>query len=122
MMTSSDRRWGYRLPLEMYLNTYVEDRATRGFTSNLSATGLYLNTLSREPLAAGTPVGLEFNLPGISETIWAAGEMCYDAPDDYFNGSGIRFKAMAGLHERLIRAYLKEARRQRWLSPRRPLT
>jgi hypothetical protein len=120
-MLSQDRRYGYRLPLEMYLNTYVADRPSRGFTSNLSETGLYLNTVSHAPLAPRTPLGLEFTLPGSSETIWAAGELCYDAVDDYMNGSGIRFVAMAGLHERLIRDYLKEARRQRWLKPRRPL-
>jgi hypothetical protein len=113
-MLTLDRRFGYRLPLEMYLNTYVGDRPTRGFTTNLSESGLYLNTLNRDPLPPNTPVGLEFTLPGVPETIWAAGEMCYDAPDEYFNGSGVRFVAMAGLHERMIRAYLKEARRRRY--------
>src|SRR5437762_1007240 len=120
-MLSSDRRWGHRLPLEMYLNTYVADRPARGFTSNLSESGLYLNTLSRELLPPQTPVGLEFSLPGIPETIWAAGELCYEEPDDYFNGSGIRFVAMAGLHERMLTEFLKEARRKRYLGPRRPL-
>jgi hypothetical protein len=117
-MLTLDRRYGYRLPLEMYLNTYVADRPTRGFTTNLSETGLYLNTLTRDPLPPRTPVGLEFALPGLPETIWAAGEMCYDGIDAYFNGSGIRFVAMAGLHERMLREYLKEARRKRFLNPR----
>jgi hypothetical protein len=120
-MQSLDRRYGYRLPLEMYLSTYVADRPARGFTSNLSETGLYLNTLVHKPLPPRTPVGLEFSLPGVPETIWAAGEMCYDAVDDYLNGSGIRFTAMAGLHERMLRAYLKEARQQRYRQPRRPM-
>jgi hypothetical protein len=104
-MLSTDRRYLHRLPLEMYLNTYVADRPSRGFTSNLSESGL----------------GLEFNLPGTSETIWAAGQYCYDEVDDYMNGSGIRFVAMAGLHERLLREYLREARRKRWSGPRRPM-
>ena len=118
-MLTLDRRYGHRLQMEMYLNTYVCDRPYRGFTTNLSETGLYLNTLSREPLPPRTPVGLEFTLPGIPETIWAAGEMCYDGVDDYFSGSGIRFVAMAGLHDRMLREYLKDARRKRFLVPKR---
>jgi hypothetical protein len=120
-MQSLDRRYGHRLPLEMYLNSYVADRPSRGFTSNLSETGLYLNTVSHQPLAPLTPVGLEFSLPGVSETIWAAGEYCYDGLDDYLNGSGIRFVAMAGLHERMLREYLRDARKKRWSGPRRPM-
>jgi hypothetical protein len=118
-MLTLDRRYGHRLPLEMYLNTYVADRPQRGFTTNLSETGLYLNTLSHVPLPPRTPVGLEFSLPGSPETIWAAGELCYDSPDDYFHGNGIRFLAMAGLHERMLRDYLREARRNRFLLPKR---
>lgn len=118
-MLSLDRRYGHRMPLEMYLNTYVAERPQRGFTSNLSETGLYLNTLARDPLPPYTPMGLEFSLPGIGETIWAAGELCYDGLDDCFTGSGIRFTAMAGLHERMLREYLKEVRKKRFLL-RRP--
>src|SRR4051812_47844165 len=114
-MLSLDRRYGHRLPLELYLNTYVADRPTRGFTSNLSETGLYLNTLTRDVLPPATPVGLELTLPGVPETIWAAGELCYDEPDEYLQGSGIRFVRMAGLHERMLREYLKSQRKQRYL-------
>jgi hypothetical protein len=115
---SQDRRYGYRLPLELYLNTYVADRPARGFTTNLSETGLYVSTLSRDRLAPRTPVGLEFALPGIPETIWAAGEMCYDTDDDYFTRSGIRFTAMANLHARMLREFLKQTWRQRYRGPR----
>ena len=118
-MLTTDRRFGYRLPLEMYLNAYIADRPQRGFTSNVSESGLYLNTLNREPLPPQTPVGLEFTLPGIPETIWAAGELCFEGEDEYFLRSGIRFTAMAGLHERMLRAYLKEARRLKYSYPRR---
>jgi hypothetical protein len=118
-MMSLDRRYGHREPLEMYLTTYVSDRPTRGFTSNLSESGLYLNTLSHQLYPPSTPLGLEFELPGINETIWAAGEMCFEEPDDYFNGSGIRFLRMASLHERMLREYLREARRKRYARPRR---
>jgi hypothetical protein len=115
-MHSADRRYGARAPVEMYLNAYVQnDRHQRGFTINLSPTGLFLNTLMREPVPPHTPVGLEFTLPGTQETIWAAGEICYDKPDDeYFLGQGIRFTAMASLHARMIREFCKRVHRNKW--------
>jgi hypothetical protein len=112
--TPPERRFDGRVPLEMYLNAYVDDRLQRGFTTNLSETGLYLNTLMHEPMPPNTPVGLEFVLPGVRETIWAAGEICFDAFDDYFLGRGIRFTAMAGLHGRLLREYCYRVRREGW--------
>jgi hypothetical protein len=122
VLAPSNRRFDARVPLEMFLNAYVDDRLQRGFTTDLSETGLHLNTLMQEPLPPRTPVGLEFALPGLGETIWAAGEICFDSPDDYFLGRGIRFTAMAGLHARLVREYCYRLRRGRpWsrsLAPR----
>jgi hypothetical protein len=112
-MLMLDRRYGHRVPLETYLNTYVEDRPGRAFTVNVSETGLYLNTVRHGPLTRRTPVGLEFTLPGLGDVIWAAGEMCYGALDDYFCGTGVRFLAMAQRHERMLADYLARARHQR---------
>lgn len=111
-MMQLDRRFDHRVPLEMFLNAYVLDRPHRGFTINVSESGLYLNTLTQKPLPPQTPVGLEFSLPGFRETIWAAAEICYDQPDDYLLGRGIRFTAMAGLHARIIRDYCDRMRRR----------
>ena len=107
---ASERRFDPRLPLEMYLNAYVADQPQRGFTTNISETGVHLNTLVDRPLPPFTPVGLEFNLPGLGETIWAAGEICFDSADDLFLGRGIRFTAMANLHARMLRHYCYFAR------------
>lgn len=112
--TSKDRRFGVRYPVELYLDTYVNERHKRGVTVNISETGLYLHTIVEAPLPPLTPVGLEFQLPGIDETIWAAGEIRYDADDEYFLGRGIRFTAMAGLHAKLIREFCQTMRRSRW--------
>jgi hypothetical protein len=111
---SIDRRFDPRLGLEMYLNAYVDDRLQKGFTTNVSETGLYLNTLMHAPTPPLTRVGLEFTLPGTKETIWAAGEIRFDALDDYFLGRGVRFTAMAGLHARLLREYCYHVRREGW--------
>ncbi len=109
-MTSLDRRFDTRLPLEMYLDAYVNDRRHRGFTVDISETGLYLNTLAQEPVAPLTPINLELVLPGTGETIWALGEVCRDDADDYFYGRGIRFTAMATQHARLVREYCYKTR------------
>lgn len=116
-----DRRFDHRVPLEMYLNAYVNDERQRGFTVNISESGLYISSLMQNPLPPLTPLGLEFSLPGLPETIWAAGEMCYDDADGYFYHRGIRFVAMANAHARLLREYCFRARRRNLLAARRPL-
>jgi c-di-GMP-binding flagellar brake protein YcgR len=108
-----DRRLGSRLPYETYLTTYIDDRPARGFTMNLSETGLYVSSLVAEPLPPLTPVGIEIELPGQRDTIWAAGEIRHDELDDYFSGRGIRFTAMACLHERLLRNFCFQLRCER---------
>jgi hypothetical protein len=112
MAALDDRRYEERVPLELYLTAYVEDRPQRAFTVNVSERGLYLNTLSRAPLPPSTTIALELALPGAAETIWASGQLRYDAADRYFYGEGIRFVAMAGRHLRLLQDFLA-GRRQR---------
>jgi c-di-GMP-binding flagellar brake protein YcgR len=111
-MTSLDRRFDHRIPLELYLDAYVDDRRQRGFTVNLSETGLYLNTLPGNLMPPLTTVGLELALPGLPETLWVAGEICRDDLDDYFYGRGIKFTAMASRHARMLREYCYKLRRR----------
>ncbi len=108
-----DRRFDARLPLETMLCAYVLDQPKRGLAVDISERGLFLNTLVQDPELPFTPVGLEFDLPGMPETIWAAGETCRDTLDDYFYGMGIRFTAMANRHQKMLREYCRRIRRQR---------
>ena len=108
-----NRRFDSRLPLEMYVSTYVLDHPQRAVTLDISESGLYLNALPQLPYLPRTPIGLEIELPGFGETIWVAGETCRDALDDYFYSFGVRFTDMANLHQRMLRAYCKGARRRR---------
>ena len=108
-----DRRFDDRLPIETLLSAYVMDRPTRGLAVDISERGLFLHTLVQDPKPPLTPMGLEFELPGMGETIWAAGETCRDSLDDYFYGMGVRFTAMASLHQRMLYAYCRRVRRQR---------
>ncbi len=109
-MSTLNRRFDSRLPVEMYLNAYVHDELQKGFTTNISETGIFLNTLMHDRLPPLTTVGLEFTLPGINETIWAAGEIRFDAMDEYFLGRGISFTAMAVRHARMLRHYCYHVR------------
>ena len=107
-----NRRFDSRIPLEMYVSTYVKDQPHRALTLDISESGLYLNALPRDPHPPRTPIGLEIELPGFGETIWVAGETCRDTLDDYFYGFGVRFTDMALLHQRMLRAYCLGARRR----------
>jgi len=110
-MNAHDRRLGFRVPMEIFLNEYVKDRAHRALTVNISDTGLYVNKVI-QPMARDTSVvALEFELPGTGESIWARGEITHDAIDPYFHGQGIRFTGMAKLHARMLREYCIEKRR-----------
>jgi hypothetical protein len=97
----------------MFLNEHVADRAHRCLSVNVSETGLYVHRLLQPLRRNGNVVGLELELPGLSETIWARGEVCYDTFDDYFHGSGIRITGIPKLHASLLRDYLQDKRRER---------
>lgn len=120
-----ERRRDPRVRLEMFLNQYVHDDPARGLAFNVSHTGLYLQRLADRRERARTPgerpiLGLEFELPGTGETIWASAEPRFDLAGDYFHISGLRFVAMARKHERLLRDFVTEKRLRdlRWVKQR----
>ena len=109
-MGSVNRRSSFRVPIQLFLNEFVKDKAHRCMAVNLSPSGIYLNRLLTPFHRDGRVVGLEFELPETSEVIWARGEIRYDAMDRYFHGTGIEFTGMARVHERLIHDYITERR------------
>ena len=121
LLLDIERRQDPRVRLEMFLNQYVEDNPVRGLASNLSHTGLYLQKLAeaqrRGARSPATIVGLEFELPGTGEIIWASAEPRFDYTGDYFHVSGLRFVGMARKHERLLRDFVTEKRLRdlRWV-------
>ena len=115
VMSVRDRRLGFRVGLEIFLNQYIQDRPVRGLTTNLSETGIYLNRaqvpVGCRPIPPTRTIGLEFELPGTSEVIWARGEICHEDRHTMVCGTGIRFTGIPVWHARLIRDYCVEARR-----------
>jgi c-di-GMP-binding flagellar brake protein YcgR len=119
-----DRRGGERVPLQLLVNEYVGERLQRGYVSDVSPTGLYLDRVfgaSHDRLQLGRDermVQLEFELPATNESIWALAEIRHDrvgtprGERTMVHGTGMRFTAMARKHERLISDFVFEERRR----------
>jgi c-di-GMP-binding flagellar brake protein YcgR len=106
-----ERRLGYRIPFESMVTSYVHDRPIRGLAQNLSDTGMQMSAISMVAPPPGMVVGLEIDLPGTTESIWAAGRICYRKNDQLASGLGVRFVAMATSQARMIRDFCIEMRR-----------
>ncbi|HUJ59168.1 MAG TPA: PilZ domain-containing protein [Kofleriaceae bacterium] len=108
----SDRRLGYRIPFESMITSYVHDRPIRALAANLSDSGLNMSALAMLAPPPGLVVGLEIDLPETSESIWAAGRICYRRDDRLASGLGVRFLAMATSQARIVRDFCIEMRRR----------
>lgn len=108
----NERRLGFRIPFETMVTSYVNDRPVRGLAVNLSDSGLNMSAISMLAPPPGLVVGLELDLPGISDSIWASGQICYRKDDRMASGLGVRFLAMARSQARLVRDFCVEMRRK----------
>jgi hypothetical protein len=105
-----ERRLDSRLPLQLYVNQYIKDRPFRALAVDISEAGLAVQKLT-EPIVPHSPtIGLEIELPGTGEIIWAAAESRFDAVGTDFHLSGLHFSAMARKHRHLLRDYVRERR------------
>lgn len=115
-----------RVPVQFYLNEYVDERLHRGVTTNVSPTGLYVNRLlsrrARLVTRESRFVQLEFQLPGTGETVWARGEVRHDEldlplgerePAAMLHGTGIRLVALPRAHARMLRDFVIEEKRRK---------
>jgi hypothetical protein len=103
----SDKRKNGRVPLDIYLNKYVAGVPYMARTSNISKEGVSLAHLI-EPQLNGKRVGLQFQLPGSEEVIYAEGEVVREWAElsRKREGSGIKFTLLTERHRRLIEAYV----------------
>jgi hypothetical protein len=106
----SDKRNGRRIPLDIYLNKVLGDDVYLCRTSDLSPDGVFLTKLI-EPRFDGREVGLEFELPGTGEVIWAVGQVVRDVErlgrrEKVEQGNGIRFTRIPDRYKKLIQAYV----------------
>ena len=106
-----DRRLGYRVPFDSMVTSYVRDRPIRALASNLSDSGLNMSAITMLAPPPGLVVGLEIELPGMNESIWASGRICHRTDDRLASGLGVRFVAMATSQARALRDFCIEMRR-----------
>jgi hypothetical protein len=101
----SNKRRSTRTPLDIYLNKYVEGVPYMVRAADISPEGLRLARLI-EPEHGGSRVGVQFQLPGHEEVIYAEGEVVREwAAGPRAAGSSIRFTLLTERHRRMIQAY-----------------
>lgn len=89
---ASNRRLGLRVPTRMVINQYADNHHRVSMSLNLSPEGIYVY---HKPHGVPQVMGLEFELPGLEEPIWAKGELRFCSRLGEFMGTGIAFTAMA---------------------------
>ncbi len=104
----SDKRKNARVPLDIYLNKYMGGVPYMARTADISPDGVGLARLI-EPQHHGKRVGLQFQLPGSEEVIYAEGEVVrewVEASPRPHERSGVRFTLLTARHRRMIDDYV----------------
>ncbi len=106
----SDKRKNARVPLDIYLNKYMGGVPYLARAADISQEGLSLARLL-EPEQDARRVGLQFQLPGSEEVIYAEGEVVrdwveLDSKRRQSEASGVRFTLLTERHRRMIDAFV----------------
>jgi hypothetical protein len=105
----SDKRKSARVPLDVYLNKYMGGVPYMARASDISQEGVSLARLL-EPEQDARRVGLQFQLPGSEEVIYAEGEVVREwveaSSPRRDERSGVRFTLLTERHRRLIDDYV----------------
>lgn len=91
--------------MDIFLNKYVAGVPYMTRAADISREGVGIAHLI-EPELHGKRVGLQFQLPGSEEVIYAEGEVVREWCDLEEEGSGIRFTLMTERHKKLIDSYI----------------
>ena len=106
----SDKRKNARVPLDIYLNKYMGGVPYMARAADISQEGVSLARLL-EPEKDARRVGLQFQLPGSEEVIYAEGEVVREwVGARRTEGNGVRFTLLTERHRRMIDAYVHESR------------
>ena len=105
----SDKRNKQRATLDIYLNKYMGGVPYMARTADISGEGVRLARLI-EPEHTARRVGLQFQLPGSEEVIYAEGEVVREWVDAGRTAhSGVRFTLLTERHRRMIDSFVGSA-------------
>src|SRR5688572_26247085 len=99
-----DYRRSDRVPLDVYLNKFIEGVPFLVRAKDISNEGIYVSQLI-EPQYHDSRIGLQFLLPGSSEVIYAEGEVMRNGKRGRAVGDGIRFTLLTERHRKMIHDY-----------------
>jgi hypothetical protein len=104
----NEKRKKDRAPLDIYLNKYIQGVPYMARTADISPEGLSLARLI-EPELQGKRVGLQFQLPGSEEVIYAEGEVVREwAGEERVAKAGIRFTLITERHRKMLDAFVTQ--------------
>jgi hypothetical protein len=110
----SDKRKAMRVPLDIYLNKYMEGVPYMVHAADISQEGVGLGHLI-EPEQGERRVGLQFQLPGSEEVIYAEGEVVREwveaGTHKEKERSGVRFTLLTSRHRQMINQYVARGSR-----------
>lgn len=102
----NEQRKNGRAQLDIFLNKYVGGVPYMTRSSDISSEGLGLTRLI-EPAHPGKRVGLQFQLPGSDEVIYAEGEVVREWEQlGNQERDAVRFTLLTERHRRMIREYV----------------
>jgi hypothetical protein len=103
-----EQRRSARAGLDILLNKYVGGVPYTARARDISADGVRLARLL-EPAQTGRRVGLQFQLPGSTEVIYAEGEVVREWLEaEAAPTHAVKFTLLTERHRRAIRAYVEQ--------------
>jgi hypothetical protein len=112
---TQDRRAGCRVPDSRLITEIVSENPFAASIVNVSDTGIYTVKPVTSGMRGPRLIQLEIPIPEASDSVWATGEIVFEAVSSRTVGAGILFRTMARAHRRMI-ADLVEYRRQQILA------
>src|SRR3989442_1339234 len=110
-----ERRGSVRVPLGVYAQEALGPDLLRAFATDVSPSGIYVERVPGPDDRLLHPydarVQIEVPLPGTGESIWAAARVVHDRTGGVFQGTALRFTAMARRHREAVLAYVYDTRR-----------
>lgn len=101
-----------RVPVDVFVNKFIEGTPYLCRTTDISAEGIYVGALIEPELEAANEapltIGLQFQLPGTHEVIYAEGEIVREQDRKRTKGYGVRFTHLARRHQMLIEQYVRQ--------------